>query len=193
VLLSRRPSLNAPQIGILVGVVSISAFFVALVVAYAFRVGEQTVWLRFAVPRALWASTVFILASSWFVERARYFLRRAMLESYRHNLTLWLASAVLFLGCQLLAGFELKQQGIVSESNPHGSAYYVFMVLHGVHLLAGLAWLVSVRARALQPSAASETALRKQRMRLNNASIYWHFMGALWCILFFFLLRWTTG
>jgi cytochrome c oxidase subunit 3 len=57
--------------------------------------------------------------------------------------------------------------------NPHGAFFYLFTGLHGTHLLGGLiALFVVVFGR------------KKRRELVDVVSYYWHFLTALWLILF---------
>jgi heme/copper-type cytochrome/quinol oxidase subunit 3 len=80
-------------------------------------------------------------------------------------------------------------QGVAASANPHGSAFYVFIGLHGTHLAGGIWWLsrLWITARQLE----TENEIRRHRIAVGAAAMYWHFMAALWLALFFFLRRWT--
>ena len=86
---------------------------------------------------------------------------------------------------------QFFQQGVTTTANPHGSAFYVFMGIHGIHLIAGLCWLEYLYVRSRKLFLASENELRKYRAVASAAATYWHFMGVVWALLFFFLLRWS--
>ena len=66
-----RFSPNLYQVGIGVGLVSLSAFFLALILAYSFRIEASGSWQRFHVPSFLWFSTALLGISSWLLEAAR--------------------------------------------------------------------------------------------------------------------------
>ena len=104
-----------------------------------------------------------------------------------------LALALVFLGAQLASGMQLLAQGIGTEANPHGSAFYIFMGLHGCHLIGGTGWLTYLYVGSRRLFEGTENDLRKHRRIAGAAALYWHFMGVLWAVLFFFLLRWTRG
>lgn len=177
--------------GIGVALVSLSAFFTGLILAYSFRIDASGSWQRFHVPSFLWFSTVLLAASSWLLEAARYALRRARISPYRGRLIATLAFGLMFLALQVTAGANLFQQGVTTTANPHGSAFYVFMGIHGIHLIAGLCWLEYLYVRSRKLFLASENELRKYRAIASAAATYWHFMGVVWALLFFFLLRWS--
>lgn len=174
------------------GLVAISAFFIALVMLFGFRIDRNdATWRVIEIPESLWISTIVLACSSAALELGRYHLRRARVGRYR----LWLAIAVVgalsFLILQFQSAAVLLRQGINAEANPQGFAFYIFIAIHGMHLLGGLIWLVYllVRSGALGPD--EENAIRRHRRVGGAAAIYWHYMGAVWLVLFAFLLTWT--
>jgi cytochrome c oxidase subunit 3 len=181
------------QVGVALGIISISAFFIALVVAYAFRIEDQRTWTRFSVPHLLWFSTAILISSSVTFEAARHSLRHGIVRAYRKRMAATIVFAVIFLVTQVGSAQQMIAQGVSASGNPHGSAFYVFMGLHGIHLLGGLAALAVLWRRAARVSPVSEQALRKHRRLADAIMLYWHFMGVLWIVLFYFLLRWTNA
>jgi cytochrome c oxidase subunit III len=180
------------QIGVAIGILSISVFFIALILAFSFRIEAEQAWHRFTAPSLLWLSTAVLAASSVTFEAARYALRRALLVIYRGRLFGTIAFAVVFLFAQIASAKQLIDQGIGTASNPHGSAYYAFMGLHALHLTGGLAWLAVLYTQSRRLFGGSENDLRQHRRAAQAAAMYWHFMGILWVVLFYFLLRWTA-
>jgi cytochrome c oxidase subunit 3 len=182
---------NVYQVGLAVALVSLSAFFIALILAYSYVIESRVVWSKFRVPSFLWLSTAFLAISSWMLEAARFSLRRGLIEIYRARVSGSILLGLCFLGLQITAGYNLMNQGVGTEANPHGSAFYIFMGIHAAHLLVGLAWLQYVFVRSGTLSEDAENDLRRHRTLASVAATYWHFMGVVWAVLFFFLLRWT--
>jgi cytochrome c oxidase subunit 3 len=180
------------QIATAVGLVSVTFFFGALILAFGIRIEQQSSWERFSLPGILWLSTCVLLASSWTLEGARRALRRAHVAIYRGRIAATIALAVLFLLIQAVSASDLLRQGVAANANPHGSAFYLFMAVHGAHLLGGIGWLSYLFRRSRPLFRGSETQLRHHRKLTTAAAMYWHFMGVLWLVLFFFLNRWTA-
>jgi cytochrome c oxidase subunit 3 len=185
--------LTVHQLATLIGLISITFFFGALILAFAFRIESQRTWERFQVPDVLWLGTTLLVLSSWTLEGSRRALRRALVAIYRGRLSATIALALLFLGIQAVSASDLIAQGVAAAANPHGSAFYVFMGVHGAHLIGGVCCLFVLRSRSRNLFSGSETDLRNHRRVLAAAALYWHFMGALWIVLFTFLRRWTAG
>jgi cytochrome c oxidase subunit 3 len=92
--------------------------------------------------------------------------------------------ATLTLGCVFVVGqysawLQLRSQGMYVATAPSSSFFYVFTVLHALHIVGGLAGLLLVIARL------KRMALR--RSTLDAASQYWHFMDILWVYLLLLL------
>src|SRR3954454_12117497 len=121
----------------LVGLVSLTFFFSGLILAYGFIIQQQHTWQRFTIPGVLWAGLGFLLLSSWFLESARYALRRALVVIYRERVAITVILAFGFLIVQGVAAANLLRQGVAAAGNPHGSVFYLFMGIHGAHLGVG--------------------------------------------------------
>jgi cytochrome c oxidase subunit 3 len=180
------------QVGLGVGLVSLSAFFIGLILAFAFRIESQRSYDPVEAPSFLWLSTLLLGISSWLVEAARYSLRRALISVYRGRVLAAIGLGLLFVSLQVSAGVNLFNQGVDTVANPRGSAFYLFMGIHGAHLLGGLIWLAYLYTRSARLFSGTENDLRKHRLVAGAAATYWHFMGVVWAVLFFFLIRWTT-
>ncbi|HYP06488.1 MAG TPA: cytochrome c oxidase subunit 3 [Bryobacteraceae bacterium] len=179
------------QVGLGVGLVSLSAFFIGLILAFAFRIETQPGKIQFHAPTSLWLSTVLLAVSSWLLEAARYALRRALIAIYRGRVLAAMILGFVFLALQVSAGLNLFEQGVMTVANPQGSAFYIFMGVHGAHILGGLGWLLFLFIRSAALFSGSENDLRKHRLIAGAAASYWHYMGLVWAVLFFFLLQWS--
>jgi cytochrome c oxidase subunit 3 len=164
----------------LIGVATL--FLVLLAVWLLLRRGEQD-WPPpgpFSPPRALWISTFLLLASSAALERAARGARAASVPAGRRAAWLWLgASSSLgwaFLGAQATLWRALWRSGLVPASSGYAAVFFALTGLHALHVLGGLAFqgflLLELRR---QP---------ERRAALRPCATYWHFMGALWLLLF---------
>ena len=154
--------------------VSIFAFFAALVVAYWYRaVAMAPHWQHLELPPVLWISTVVIAASSATFEIARRVYGRGQWRLASRYLLATVTLGLAFLGCQLTAWKDLVRQGAYLRENPHGSFFYLFTGLHAAHLVGGLIMLFFVMY-----------GRNKRRELVNATCYYWHFLGLLWLGLF---------
>jgi len=177
------------RIGVWMAIGSILMLFVALISAYIVRSASSDDWHRIAMPKVLWLSTTLILISSVTIEMARRSLKRRQDTRY----TRWLAGSVVlglgFLVSQLLAWRQLVRQGVYLASNPYNSFFYLFTGAHGLHLLGGLCALGYLLARTRRKRDTVDGELRRLGAA-EAATVYWHFMDALWVGLFLLLIFW---
>jgi len=170
--------------------VSITALFVTIGVAYHERAKAPAHWQHIHVPPLLWLSTGIILASTWTLELARGAFERKNSLGYARWLALTVALGLAFLGSQVLALRELASQGIYLRHNPHSSLFYVLTGAHGLHLLGGIAALTFLLLRAAKRPEVVLFDFKRQRSRAATAALYWHFLAGIWLCLFLCLLLW---
>ena len=170
--------------------VSITALFVTIGVAYHERAMAPAHWQHIHVPPLLWLSTGIILASTWSLELARGALERKNSLRYARWLALTVAMGLGFLVSQVLALRELASQGIYLRHNPHSSLFYVLTGAHGLHLLGGIAALTFLLVKAARRPEVVLFDFKRQRSRAATAALYWHFLAGIWLCLFLCLLLW---
>jgi cytochrome c oxidase subunit III len=178
----------ASRTGVWVGLAGITMTFAAFTSAMIIRQGSAYDWQHFTLPSVLYFDTAVLLASSFTLELARKAVAGyvhgapAVFSSARLYLWLTLALGALFLGGQYAAWLQLRSEGLYLATNPSSSFFYVFTVLHALHLLGGLAGLGLVVGRF----SRSQPTLRIST--LSTVSYYWHFMDVLW--IYLLLLLW---
>lgn len=147
-------------------------------------------WRPFALPTAVWVSTILILLSS-----ITYHLAKTAVDASRQgDARKWfIATTVLgamFISSQLIAWFALSTSGILVYGNPYAGFFYILTGVHAVHVLGGIVALGAVLLRSWNDtSAAKEVEYRRNLAR--SVGWYWHFMGVLWLVLFVLLGFWT--
>ncbi|MCP1674643.1 cytochrome c oxidase subunit 3 [Natronocella acetinitrilica] len=167
--------------GLLLFLVPLTSMFGLVIAAYVMRrhMGD---WQALSMPWQLWLSTLLLAGSSLGFEQARRAAVSAVPVSPRPGLTLAAALAVAFLLSQLWAWQSLVQQGHVLAANPANSFFYLMSGLHALHLTGGLvAW---TRARQALARGRADQA----RLVVRLCAVYWHFLLAVWLVLFGVLL-----
>lgn len=172
--LPRRAYYTAIWIAIAAGMM----LFAAFASSYIVRRGISGDWRALELPSILWLNTAVLLASSAALEFARRGLLREAREAFKGW---WLAGTALglaFLGGQALAWRELWAQGIFQDTNPSHSFFYLLTYLHALHLVAGMLALLWVANRFSRLSVQAGRSVGA-----DLATIYWHFLDALWIAL----------
>jgi cytochrome c oxidase subunit III len=199
-----RERLSQARVGLFFALGGDLMFFVALVSvffvtkatghfdAYDHFINE---WLPTAIPTILWLNTAVLLLSSITAEIARQSMFRevdAMDEWFgigrpiSRRAALWLsltlALGLLFLAGQWVAWNQLAAEHVFFRSNPSSHFFYLITVTHAIHLLLGVAALITALS-ALQFSHS----LANRQVLVDSTVWYWHVMGILWVFLFLLL------
>lgn len=157
-------------------------FFAGLVSAFWVIRLASPVWPPPLQPRlpivVTTMNTVVLLASSAAVIAAW----RALRAGHRPILVRRLRVAALLGGLFLLVqGYEwarLVHFGLTLSSGVYGASFYTLIGAHGVHVLGALVWLTVALALAARGRFAGGRV-----GGLKACAIYWHFVVALWPIL----------
>jgi len=158
-----------------------SAIFTIFVVAYLFYVGKS---LTGPTPGQVLETPVFyticLLSSSLTMHVAGNFLKRGKEGAF---LTLWLLT--LLLGGLFLFGTGqewhrlIYEKGLTISTNLFGTTYYSLVGLHAFHVTAGLLMLLIVLIFGF-----AGRVHRDQSGRIEVLSMYWHFVDAVWVVVF---------
>jgi cytochrome c oxidase subunit III len=181
---SFEPQWTLPSRG-RVGMVSLiaaeSAIFTIFVVAYIFYIGKS---LSGPTPRDVLTipilSTICLLSSSLTIHLAVRALRTANIFSFG----LWWF-VTLTLGTIFLIGTGREwhklifHDGLTVSTNLFGTTYYSLVGLHASHVTFGLIVMAIVMAFTLLGNVTS-----KYSERLEVFSLYWHFVDAVWVVVF---------
>jgi cytochrome c oxidase subunit 3 len=168
-------------LGVFLGVAT--SLFALLISAYHMRMmGED--WARLTVPKVLWLNTVLLILASIAMQRTRVAARRGQQEHAKNGL---IAAGVLtfcFLAGQLWAWQQMDASGYFAASNPSYAFFFLLTALHGLHLLGGLWVWARTAARALRGADAGAI-----RLSIELCTVYWHYLLAVWVVLFAVLLH----
>jgi len=158
-----------------------AAIFTIFVVAYLFYVGKS---LTGPLPKDVLSVPIFyticLLSSSLTIHLAAKSLRRGSVRGFG---ILWFATIA--LGAAFLYGTATEwhrliyQEGLTISTNLFGTTYYSLVGLHGFHVVVGLVGLSIVMALMLLGNVGSDHA-----DRVEVLSLYWHFVDAVWVVVF---------
>ncbi len=166
--------------------VSSILLFGALTSAFIVQKGIETdknTWLHIFIPSLFYYTTAVLVLSSitvqWAVSRARKNdFKQALI-----GLTTTFVLGVFFLIGQLIAWERLAVGGVTLASSAAGNYVYVLTGVHGVHIIAGLTFVLVVLVRTLKGRYTTNNIIGYE-----NCASFWHFLGLLWMYLFIFLL-----
>jgi len=162
-------------------IIAESAIFTILVVAYLFYVGKS---LTGPTPREVLETPIFyticLLSSSLTIHFAGKVLERGRRGAF---LTLWLLTIA--LGALFLYGTGqewhrlIYEHGLTISTNLFGTTYYSLVGLHAFHVTVGLIMMSIVLLFGLAGRVGP-----KQSARVEVLSLYWHFVDAVWVVVF---------
>jgi cytochrome c oxidase subunit 3 len=174
----RRPNTRKYSTAVLLGMVSITMFFLVPTVAFVvLRVINLRNWIGIHLPGILWLNTIALLLSSATLEAARHKLRADDAAGFRRMWTLTTVLGLLFVGGQIIAWRQLHARGVYAASGLASSFFYLFTALHALHLLGGIFALLYVELHRFEAARISRS------LAAEIASYYWHFMDGLWVFL----------
>ena len=158
-----------------------SAIFTIFVVAYLFYMGKS---LTGPTPREVLETPIFytvcLLSSSLAIHFAGKVLERGKRGAF---LTLWLLTII--LGSLFMYGTAqewhrlIYEHGLTISTNLFGTTYYSLVGLHAFHVTVGLVMLCIVLIFGLAGRVGVE-----QSHRIDVLSFYWHFVDAVWVVVF---------
>jgi cytochrome c oxidase subunit III len=162
-------------------IIAESAIFTIFVVAYLFYLGKS---LTGPTPDEVLETPIFfticLLSSSLSVHFAGTYLER---DNRKGFLVGWAVTIV--LGGLFLFGTAkewhrlIYEHGLTISTNLFGTTYYSLVGLHAFHVTAGLIMLLIVLVFGLAGHVGSD-----QFRRVNVLSLYWHFVDAVWVVVF---------
>jgi cytochrome c oxidase subunit 3 len=177
----KESAVNPKKFIVWLFIATIVMLFAALTSAYLVKQGEGN-WLRFDLPEMFWITSLIIVFSSVSLQIAYNTAKQDKLNKIKLFLVITLLLGLAFLFGQYQSWSELVQQDVFFVGNPAGSFIYVLTGLHALHLISGIIFLLIVLYSAFKFKIHS-----KNLTQLEMATTYWHFLGALWLYLFFFL------
>jgi cytochrome c oxidase subunit 1/cytochrome c oxidase subunit I+III len=169
------------QAGVVAFIVSETAFFAVLILAYLFynatpQPGPSATDLNLLKTGGF---SLCLFASSFTLWRAE----RSAQRDRHHMTSAWLAATIMLGGIFLVGqGLEyggLFQNGVRVGSNLFATNFFTLTGFHGLHVCVGLVALLIVLGLALAGDFK-----RGRSPALKAVGLYWHFVDAVWVLVF---------
>jgi cytochrome c oxidase subunit 3 len=199
---------GAGTLGIALLVLALSVLFAASLIGYLIFRSEFTAPITVPLPPGLWLSTLILLVSSGTMHAAWRSVRAGQSRRLRGALQATLLLGTAFLLVQsvnwlvvygALHHVDQALTAVAPTLSPMGglraadaplveqrvllAMFYVFTILHAIHVVGGLIPLAVVNVRAAQ-GVYSPNYYPGVRYCL----IYWHFLDLVWLLIFLVLL-----
>ncbi len=168
----------------MIGVIATEgSLFAYLIFAYAYiAVQWRTDWppkgplpLTLSLP-----NTVILLASSFVLIAGLHFLRRGSTGAGHALVAVAILMGAIFVTIQL---FEWKSLPFSIGSSIYGSLFFTITGFHLAHVVVGLVLLIVAGSWSLFGATDREDSV----VRLSVGALYWHFVDAVWLVIFFTL------
>lgn len=183
-----RARLEPARLGVWLFLVSEAMLFAGLLAAFVvLRTGSATFGgpgdaLSLATGAA---ATAVLVLSSICLARATSASVRA---EGRGRAATWILIALLlglvFLAVQALEWRHLIASGVHVRTNLFWSSFFVLTGVHGLHVAGGLAWNAVAWRRARATDSGAPSARASDDLFVDLAATYWHFVDAVWLVLF---------
>lgn len=188
--LSDQPYIDKTKFIVWFLLMAVGMTFAGLLGAYLMlSTNEAAEWTPFEMPLQVWISTAIILGSSY----TYYMAKRAVDVDEVMPARKWFGATTvlgaLFVSSQLVLWLELVNRGLYMSGNPYAGFFYILTAAHVVHVLGGMIALSSIMLRGWYQSQ-DEAESQRRRDLARSVGWYWHFMGALWIVLFLMLGFW---
>lgn len=162
-------------------IVAEAAIFIIFVVAYLYYLGKS---LSGPTPREVLDLPVFATICLLSSSLAVHFAVSALQQGRQRHCSRWIAVTVV-LGSIFMGGTArewhrlISEDGLTLRTNLFGTTFYSLVGLHATHVIAGLFML----SLALWYSVRDPVYFA-QSNRLEVLSLYWHFVDAVWVVVF---------
>ena len=169
------------RVGVLLLILTESSFFSIFVVAYIFYIGKS---LTGPYPKDVLSApilnTICLLSSSITIVVAIRALRAGSIRSFA---IWWFVTFA--LGFEFLIGTALEwhrliyHEGLTIRTNLFGTTYYSLVGLHALHVTVGLLLILFVMIMTICGYMND-----RHVERTDVLSWYWHFVDAVWVVVF---------
>lgn len=158
-----------------------TCLFSIFVAAYLFYVGKS---LTGPTPREVLElpvlSTICLLSSSVTIVLAEGAFKKERNRLFQLFWLLTLVLAAVFLTMTAIEWHRLiYEKGLTISTNLFGTTFYSLVGLHASHVIVGLCLLLLVLIFSLTGSL-----VQMHRERIQMISWYWHFVDAVWVVVF---------
>lgn len=168
------------RVGLKMFLIVVGVLFTMLTIAYAGRlafVDSRPVpqqWL-------MWQNTILLILSSAALHLAQTAAQSDQWDRVKIALLAGGVLTIAFLIGQLVAWQQLVAQGFFELKNPAIALFILITGLHGLHLFGGLVALGRTTDKVWRRDVLD---LAKVRQSIELCTLYWHFLLAVWLVLF---------
>lgn len=165
------------MLSLIIGECGIFSIFVA---AYLYYMGRSISGPTASILEPPIFATVCLLSSSgtiWLAERA---IERGRMRTFGLFWALTILLGLVFIGYTAAEWHDLIfRRGLTLRTNLFGTTFYSLVGLHATHVVIGLVGLSAILIFTLLGKVN-----RSHAERIQVFSLYWHFVDAVWVVVF---------
>ncbi len=178
---------------ILVALIGISILFFTTLFAFALSRPHELAQEKYGFPRSFFLSTIIILISSYFINQIKLCYVNDHVKQILRNASVALLLVFLFCVLQIMGWKQLYDTGVFLKGKPNGAFLYVLTALHLVHLFGAILFcsVLIFKTFQIQKNEAKRILYfsnKLEKARIETLVLYWHFLDALWIMLFLYFL-----
>ena len=184
-----RSRFRAGIFGVRLFIISLSMLFGASLLAFLIirvQLEQKNLWPQQlpALPSLLWFSTAVLALSSITMQWALASIRNGQKDTLRICMAMTTVLGVAFLlsqtRCWLIWMEPISQQWIGSDEYRFAlTSFFILTGLHALHVFGGLVPMAIVTRQAFAGNYSAE-----HHAGVRYVTMYWHFLGAVWLILY---------
>jgi cytochrome c oxidase subunit 3 len=166
--------------GLVLFLIAESMIFFGLFSAYLIYYATSPEWpigdieLELLLPGI---NSVILISSSFVMHKGQTAIKNNDNKGLQLWFTITAVMGAIFLGGQL---YEYAHTGFGLTDNLFASCFYVLTGFHGLHVTAGLMFILAVLWRSKKEGHYSAS----KHFGVEAAELYWHFVDVVWVILF---------
>jgi cytochrome c oxidase subunit 3 len=176
-------SISGSRLGLKTIMAVSCVIFSLFIVAYSDRMLAHD-WMRMPEPWLLWVNTAILILNSFYFHKAKTASDKVNYTQIKKNLFIVGFLGYSFLISQIVVWYQLMQLNYYAGSNVANAFFYLLTTLHGVHLLGGLLFWGNTTSSLFKENYK----FSKLQQRIELCAIYWHFLLAVWFVLFGLML-----
>ena len=183
-LLEKPLGMNPKKFGLWLFIVSVTMIFASMTSAYIVKSSEDN-WKEFDLPSMFLYSCFVIVLSSVTVQTAFYAAKKDNFNILKIFFFISVILGFVFLYAQWEGWKQLVAANVyfADRTTASGSFVYVLSGLHAAHIISAIVVLVFGLVKSFQMKIHS-----KNMLFMEMCTTYWHYLGALWLYLYFFLI-----
>ena len=166
------------RLALVVLIAVIASLFGLFLSAYLMRM-QYADWRPMPEPSLLWGTTGILVLCSVVLQGACFAARSGRDEVLRTMLTAGGVLSFAFVAGQYVVWQQLHDLGYYLDANPASAFFFVLTGLHALHVLGGLVAWGRITLRAWTGGDPAGV-----RLGAELCAVYWHFLLAVWVVLF---------